>query len=311
VTRRDLAEFDAWKTAVLAGKVEFEERYRREFLSGEQFRRIDRYRDEVLELLELPGAGRLIGGLIWLARTPYRWARDYIAGLIIRPEVFNLSEQTVLTASLTGWLDKLHTETLKRSGSHSVWKQIALRFDSELAPQARERFGQEFRAFELKETDDLDRVGKSLVDRLEKSPALLYTCRGGRLIVDLALVGGILYLTWVPSWYQLLLLPLGVSISHQGTELVVRGAVESTRRRVRNQREALVSSGLTSPLATWLAEWPATGGSAIEKLQQVLHRVPETIRQLEQRVSTKIAAWNAESAPPPFPPAPPSSPEAA
>ena len=40
VARRDLAELDAWKAAVMAGKAEFEDRYRNEFLSGEQFRRI-------------------------------------------------------------------------------------------------------------------------------------------------------------------------------------------------------------------------------------------------------------------------------
>jgi hypothetical protein len=310
LARRDLAEFDAWKTAVNLGKNEFEERYRKEFLSGEQFRRIDRYRDEVLEMLELPGAGKLLSSLIWLARTPYRWTRDYIAGLISRPEIFNLAEQTVLTASLTGWLDGLHAEAIKRSGSHSVWKQIAVRFDSELAPRARERFGQELRAFELRETDDLERVGRSMVERLSKNPTILHTLRGGRILVDLAIIVLIIYLTWMPSWYHLLLIPLGVSISHQATELLVRGFVESARRRVRNQREALVGSVLTSPLASWLGEWPATGGTSIEKLQQVVQRVPETIRQLEQRVSTKSLEWNAAKSPSTTT-APPSPPEAA
>lgn len=299
VARRDLAEFDAWKSVVISGKAEFEERYRKEFLSGEQFGRMDRYRDEVLDLLELPGAGKLLGGLIWLARTPYRWTRDYIANLMIRPGVYNLSEQTVLTAALSGWLDKLYTEILKRSGSHPLWKQLASRYDSELAPQARERFGQEARTFEMQETHDLERVGKAMVDRLEKNPTLLYTVRSGRIAVDLAIVGGIVYLTWPLNWFLLILLPLGVSISHQGTELLVRGAVDSARRRVRNQREELVTSVLTNPLANWLAEWPATGGSSIEKLQKVLYRVPEIIRELDQRVSTKAAEWSAKTTPQP------------
>ncbi|HEV3384654.1 MAG TPA: GTPase [Gemmata sp.] len=310
VARRDLAEFDAWKTAVNAGKSEFEERYRKEYLSGERFRRIDRYRDEVLEMLELPGAGKLLSGLIWLARTPYRWGRDYIAGLIARPEMFGLSEQTVLTASLTGWVDKLHAEVIKRAGSHPVWKQIAVRFDSELAPQVREQFGTEYLAFELKETDDLERVGRAMVEGLSKNQTILYTLRAGRALVDLAIIALILYLTWVPSWYHLLLIPLGVSISHQGTELLVRGFVESTRRRVRNQREVLVSSVLTSPLANWLADWPATGGTAIEKLQLVLQRVPETIRLLDERVSAKSLEWTAAQSLPKTT-APPSPPETA
>jgi hypothetical protein len=301
VARRDLAEYDAWKTAVMAGKAEFEDRYRKEFLSGEQFRRIDRYREEMMDLLELPGAGRILGGLIWLLRTPYRWTRDYVAGLIVRPEVFNLSEPAVLNAGLTGWLDKLQAEALRRAPLHPFWKQIAVRFDSELAPQARERFDQDRRAFELKETEELESAGKALVAGLEQKPALLYTLRLGKFLLDVALIVIILYLTWVPSWYHLLLIFVVVSVTHQATELVVRGVVESARTRVRNQREALVSSALTTPLATWLAEWPATGGSAIEKLQQVLRRVPKTIQQLAERVRAKLAEWNPTMTPTPPP----------
>jgi ethanolamine utilization protein EutP (predicted NTPase) len=304
VARRDLAELEEWKTTVFLGKAEFEERYRREFLSGEQFRRIDRYREQVLDLLELPGAGRVLGGLVWVARMPYRWARDYIAGLIVRPEVFNLSEQAVLNSALGGWLDRLHSEALRRAGTHPVWKQIAVRFDTELAPQTRDRFVQESRSFELKETDEMERAGRELVERLEKNATLLHTLRGGKLAIDLLIIGGVVYLSAVSSWYDLLLIPVGVSATHQASELVVRSVVESVRGRVRHQREELVAASLTTPLANWLADWPATGGTAIEKLQQVLRRVPEVIRALEERVRAKAAEWTpvaAQSQPPTAP----------
>ena len=42
------------------------------------------------------GAGRIVGGLFWALRAPYRWTRDYVFGLMARPDVLNLSEQTVL-----------------------------------------------------------------------------------------------------------------------------------------------------------------------------------------------------------------------
>lgn len=291
VARRDLAEFDNWKTVVYSGKADFEDRYRREFLAGEQFRRFDRFRDRLMDLIELPGAGKLIGGLSWLLRTPYRWARDYVKGLIVRPDLLSLSEQSVLTNALTGWLDKLQAEALRRAGTHPVWKQIAHGFDAGLASEARDRFHQEFRSFELKETDELERAGQELVNGVEKNPVLLYTLRGGKFAADLAVIAGVLYLTWVPSWYHLLLIPIGVSVTHQIAELLVRGATEAARHRVRTRRETLVTTALTEPLAAWLAEWPATGGSSFEKLQQVLHRVPAGIRQLEQWVAAKAAEW--------------------
>jgi hypothetical protein len=89
---------------------------------------------------------------------------------------------------------------------------------------------------------------------------------------------------------------------------------------VRNQRERLVSSDLTVPLATWLGEWPATGGSNIEKLQEVLRRVPQLIAQMEERVRAKAAEWTPKGidvstptpaprpAPPPIPHGPPGRP---
>lgn len=298
VGRRDLAELEAWKSAVMAGKAQFEERYRGEFLSGEQFRRFDRYHDEVMDLLELPGAGRLVGSLIWLLRAPYRWTRDYVAGLVARPQVFNLAERTVLLAAMTSWLDKLQAESLKRAGTHPVWKQAALRFDSELGPQARARFDEHLRAFELKETDELESAGRRLVERLEKNPTLLFTLRGGKLALDVAVVvvGLVLAIGW--SWWYLLLIPIGVSLTHQAAELVVRGVVEKARTRVRQQREQLLTSMLTTPLADGLVQWPTTGGSAFEKLQLVLRRVPQTIRHLEERVAIKAAEWGGLKSPP-------------
>ncbi len=288
VARRDLAELDSWKQAVNAGRATFEDRYRREYLSGEQFRRFDRFRERLTDLLELPGTGRVLGGIFWALRSPYRWTRDYVFGLVARPDVLNLSEQTVLTGALTGWLDTLQAEALRKAGTQqSLWRQIAVRFDSELGPQARDRFATDFRTFELKESEDLEQAGKALVDGLEKNPALLYTLRGGKFALDLTTIGSVVYFTWPPGWF-LLLIPLGVSAAHQFAELATRAVAEGARHRVRSHRESLVTGSLSVPLTTWLAEWPTTGGTSFEKLQQVLRRVPDAIRTMEERVKAKV-----------------------
>lgn len=300
VARRDLTELDAWKSAVLSGRLAFEDRYRREYLSGEQFRRFDRYRERLTDLLELPGAGRMLGGLFWILRAPYRWTRDYVFGLMARPDVLNLSEQAVLHDSLKSWLDTLQAEALRKAGTHPLWKQLAVRFDSELGPQARDRFATEFRTFELKESEDLEEAGKALVAGLEGNPALLYTLRGGKFAADLAIIGCVIYFTWPPGWL-LLLAPLGVSATHQFAELATRGVAEAARNRIRAHRESLVHTSLSAPLAQWLGEWPSTGGTSIEKLQQVLRRVPDLIRQMDERVAAKVKELS-KPKPPPAPP---------
>lgn len=286
VARRDLAEFDSWQAAVHAGQLEFEDRYRREYLSSEQFRRFDRYRERLLDLLELPGAGRLFGNLMWVLRLPYRLSRNAVMGMLVRPDLLNLGEQSVLSAALTGWLDGLQAEALKRAPTHPVWKSIAQGFAEGLAARVRGRFQQVFRTFELKETDELERAGQKMVDALEKRPALLGVLRGVKLTADAAAIGMILYVIWPPGWLALILIPLGVSATHQLAELMVRAAAEAARSRVRQQREALVAASITEPLAAWLDDWPATGGSSFERLQGILRRIPAAIHRLDAAVAS-------------------------
>ena len=40
--------------------------------------RFDEARDHLMNLLELPGAGRLLGMILWFIRTPYRLARGFM-----------------------------------------------------------------------------------------------------------------------------------------------------------------------------------------------------------------------------------------
>ena len=108
--------------------------------------------------------------------------------------MLNLSEQSVLHESLKSWLDALQAEALRQAGTHPLWKQIAVRFDSELGPQARDRFATEFRAFELKEIRrPRSRRASALVAGVEDNPALLYTLRGGKFALDLTIIGGVIY----------------------------------------------------------------------------------------------------------------------
>jgi hypothetical protein len=289
VARSDLDQLEAWKALVRSAQRDFHERYRREFLAGERFRRLDTYAERLMDLLELPGAGRILSHLLGVLRAPYRWLRDFLYGLLVRPDVLSLREKAVVEESFQSWLDRLHAEALRNSGVHPLWKQIATRFDAELAPQVRDRFAAAWRNFELKEMQDLEAAGQALIARWEKHPVVLFSLRGGKFTLDAAIIAGVVYFTWPPGWL-LVLIPVGVSLTHQLAELVVRGLVEQARQRLRNQREALLTATLATPLAEWLIQWPATGGTSLEKLQQVLQRVPETLRLLEQSITERLTA---------------------
>jgi GTPase SAR1 family protein len=291
VARRDLAEVDRWRSLVADGKAGFERRYQTEFLAGEAFAKFDATKREVLGLLDLQGPGAVLSKGLALLRWPYTAARDFLATSLTRPPAVSRPEREVTAAALAAWVDSLQAETLRRNTGHPVWRLIAARFEAGLPADARERFAEFYRAFERAEATELDEAARRLPDKLRAHPALLNTLRLGSLATDLLAVGLVVALTWPPAWHLLLTIPLAVSLSRQGYEWAVAANVNRDRERVRRHREELLRQHLADPLAAYLADAPLAGGSAVERLQLVLRRVPDGIN----KISTECGVRSAES----------------
>ena len=121
---------------------------------------------------------------------------------------------------------------------------------------------------------------------------------GARTIISLVFLVIVLvvWLTWPPGWWLLLLIP-AVSITRHAVEVIVGAIVNRERNKLRAEREALLKSQLSTPLQTWLADWPTSGGTSLERLQQVLTRIPASIRELGTLVnpvqrSEQLPPWN-------------------
>jgi 50S ribosome-binding GTPase len=288
VARHDLAALEAWRNLVQTGQVEFDNRYRREFLSGERFRRFDEVQEQLMQQLELPGLGRGVSTALWVVRLPYRLVRSAMGKALARPESVNLPEHEVLEAALRAWLDQLRAEAIRRAPTHPLWKHIAAGFDGGLGEMATERFENEVRRFQLGSADELDATIRSVAAGLQQSPSRLGALRAGKVALDLAAVflglwaGGIglMSLIWVP---------LFASIAHQGVEMLVRLYVDQKRQRVRASNQLMVSQYISAPLAEWLIQWPTSGGSAYERLQIVLRRIPVALRQIADLVERRAA----------------------
>jgi len=88
-------------------------------------------------------------------------------------------------------------------------------------------------------------------------------------------------------------IPLFASTEHQGVELVVWQFVEQKRAATRTRREMMVDQTIAAPLSDWLTQWPSTGGSAYERLQLTLRRVPELIRSLNDDAQKMLRSASA------------------
>jgi len=86
-------------------------------------------------------------------------------------------------------------------------------------------------------------------------------------------------------WLNLVLVPLAASVTNHLIEVLGQKYVDSQREQARGRQQALVTQHLSGPLAEWLIQWPSTGGSAYERLQLVLRRLPANVLKLEVEVN--------------------------
>jgi 50S ribosome-binding GTPase len=289
VARRDLAAMDAWKALVQSAREEFEARYQTEFLNGEGFRRFDEARERLLDLLELPGAGRAFAMTLWVLRAPYRGLRTLAEKALVRPPAVNVGEARVLDGAFRAWLDKVRAEAIHRADTHPLWKHVSTGFSAGLPEAATDHFQTLLRSYQVSSAEEIDGAARSVTSGLEQNPAALVVLRAGKLVLDVAAIG---LAIWAGGWEwpTLILIPLFVSAVHQVVELGARQYVEGRRSALRSHKKAMVNQAVSGPMAEWLVRWPATGGSAYEKLQVALRRVPETIAHLKRMAEPRLRA---------------------
>jgi hypothetical protein len=288
VARNDLAALNGWRQLVLAGQAEFDQRYRREFLTTEKFHRFDEALVRLLELLELPGVGRVLSGALWVVRTPYRLAKSFFNKAIKRPETPSMPERPILEAALTGWLNLLRKEAARRADTHPVWAHLDKGFASGLAEQAHEKFEQGFRGFQLGLADEVDRTARAIYEELEQNPVALTTLRGTKFAMEIGAITGSILTAGTHFWLDFILVPLAASITHHLVELLGKQYVDSQREQARSRQQALVTQYISGPVAEWLAQWPSTGGSAYERMHLALRRIPPAVQELDAAVTRAL-----------------------
>jgi hypothetical protein len=288
VAQQDLRAMQSWQAVVVAGQADFEQRYLREYLTSEKFRGFDEALIRLMELLELPGVGKFLSSTLYVLRTPYRLLKGVIAKAVNRPDAPSRPELPILEDSLNGWIDLLRKEAARHADEHGLWAHVEAGFhDGGLAERIRERFGQNYRNFQTGLTTEVDRTARAIYEQLEKKPAVLNTLRGSKFALDAAAIGGTLAAGGI-NWHDFILVPLVASLTHQLVELLGKTVVDAQREQTRERQQALMKQHLSAPLAEWLTQWPATGGSDFERLQLALRRFPTAIAQLESRVQTAM-----------------------
>lgn len=281
VARNDLDALDEWTKLVRTGRAEFEERYRREYLTGAKFHRFDEALIRLIDLLELPGAGKFVAGALYVVRTPYRLAKGVVSKMLGPPNVAQIPEQPVLDAAFAAWLDKLRAAALANEKRHELWAQVTHGFESGLADELSRRYREGLASFQRGQSDEIDRTARAIYEDLEKSPGTLKALRGGKLAFDATLVAGSIALGGI-NWHDFILVPLAASVSQQLVEWAGAGYVEAQKEKARQRQLELVATHLSRPLEAWLDQWPSAAGSTYERLKIAVRRVPDSLARIEE-----------------------------
>jgi hypothetical protein len=281
---QDMAALEKWREVVHAGQTEFDTRYRREYLTSEKFRSFDDALVRLLDLLELPGVGRIVSTSLWVVRTPYRVVKSWLGKALSRPPVGGLAELALLEEALSGWLDMLRKEAIRRSSEHSLWTHIQQGFEKGLPERARERFHQDFRNFQANLAGEVERTARAIYEELGKSPIRLNTLRSFNFVADVAAIAGAFAIGHI-GVQDFVLVPLLASLKQQIVELMGKQYVDSEREQIRTRQQMLIMQYVSAPLAEWLINWPITGGSTFERLHGILRRIPTTLRQLDEVIA--------------------------
>jgi hypothetical protein len=296
VARQDLEALASWRRVVHEGQSEFDSRYRREFLSTDRLLRFDEALVKLLDLLELPGAGKYLSGALHVIKTPYRWLRGAFNKALQRPQAPPLMERPVLASAMGGWIDLLRKEAARHASREPLWQHINQGFASGLANQIKDRFEESLARFHSSINDEVDRTARGIYEHLLQNPVALNTLRSAKFTLEIGAIVGTVAGTVAAVhtagmslfWLNLVLVPLAASVTSHLIEVLGQKYVDTQREQARARQQALVTQHLSGPLAEWLIQWPSTGGSAYERLQLVLRRLPENIGKLDADVNAAL-----------------------
>jgi energy-coupling factor transporter ATP-binding protein EcfA2 len=289
VARQDLDALEHWQRTVRDGQTEFESRYEHEFLTSEKFRRFDEALLRLLDLLELPGVGKVLGTTMYVLATPYRWLK----GMFGKPQIPSkeVAEKPVLDSALQGWVDAMRKEAAFHADASNVWKHIHQGFQSGLGNDVKSRFEQSFPAFQLALHQEVEQTARSIFEDIERNPALLNTLRGTKFTLEVgslvaSVAAGIMTFGVGSVFIGAATASVLASLTRYLVDFFGETYVDGRKQEARARQKTLVHQMLTQPLAEFLRQWPNTSGSPYERLKLALKRIPLNVQQLEEFLAT-------------------------
>jgi hypothetical protein len=229
--KAELSVTEYWHAIVeRATRQEFHDRYRRDYLEGEQYVDFNQTLVKLLDLLEVPGIGPIIStiskGLRALSTAIVGTAASALRAVFRAkpaPQV-RAPERDVVVACFEHWLGTLRNEAQVQAdrGQHAAWSKIASRLGSyDFIVSFTKDLGAAYVAYRERMDRITDERARALYEIIRRNPKLLHSLRGLKLALDAGTTTLIVAshgLNWTDAVIAPLVIPLQRLLLEYGLE---------------------------------------------------------------------------------------------
>src|SRR5205807_4703571 len=131
-------------------------------------------------------------------------------------------------------------EATRRTDTNPLWQHVHKGLRTGLVDQARDKFEQGVRGFQLGLADEVERTARAIYEDLERNPVALNTLRGTKFAMEIAAIGTALAAGGI-TVMDFIWVPLAASVTQHLVELLGKQYVENQREQTRARQQALVT----------------------------------------------------------------------
>lgn len=283
----DLAALRTWRDLVEQGQVEFETRYFKEYLSSKQFHRFDQSFVKLIELLELPGIGKYVSKTLSVVRLPWNLLKNFYLQARGKSASQEMPEDPILQAGLQAWLDFLRVEVARRAGGHGLYRELDRALQGPLRSEAEARYRVCLPEFRRGLEAEVERTARAIYEDIEKNPTLLNSLRSLKFSVEAGLIIMVLLSGGINIWDPIIIVVI-TPLIQEITEFFGKQYVETRKAEARQRQKELMSQTVAKPLRDWLVSRPTTDGSSLERLEQIVQRLPQNLGRVRDAVQQRL-----------------------
>jgi hypothetical protein len=282
----EVAMSKRWQKVVAQAQIDLLAAYRRSYLDGQRYDEFNLAVARFLDLLELPGPGRMVSRAASLIRKPMRAAMSGVRSAFGggSPAAPGGHERPAVDEAVDRFLAAVRgrAESLSQEDPHPRWRALsATLLDPEFAAARHQAVDAAYPEYRQRVDQAVARRSRKLLDMVEKRPNVRRALQGSKLVLDAAatvsvvLVGGL-----DPS--DLVIAPLVAPVLRILLEAIGHEHMEGEKRALKDEQLAALGETLARAVIDPTAEalHSSTTADELRDVRGDLQTLQRTVKEM-------------------------------